>query len=72
MTKLIKQHQKVARDWKAVTGFPLMYLDEVKSGEMTFAQAFSENVTWIEHLSGAASNLYKGEDEADKQGGGKG
>jgi len=59
--QLTPNQKEAVRVWEAVTGCPLMHLDEVKSGEMTFYDAFEDNVRWLEGVLGTAMNAYKGE-----------
>ena len=60
--RLTSKQREAADKWEAISGFEMMHLDEVRKGEMTFAEAFNRNVRWLENVVASASKVYHGMD----------
>lgn len=63
--RLTPLEKRAADTWKAVTGFEMLNLDDVREGRITFTEAFRENVRWLEGVLGTASNIFVSEIQCD-------
>jgi len=64
------------QDWQGITGFEFMHIDEVIERKMSFTEAWSANVSWLESMTASALNLKSAtaarmeefDEEADRDG----
>ena len=49
--------RKAFEEFEALTGFEMMYQDDVDAGKMTPRQAWAENQQWLEGLVADANHI---------------
>lgn len=55
--KLNPAQRRAMLRYEQISGFEPMHQDEIDSGEMTFQDAWTRNVHWIESLSDEVCNI---------------
>ncbi len=51
------RQRSLAHEFEAITGFELMFQEDIDAGRMTFYEAWQMNLDWLEDVVGIVSNL---------------
>lgn len=47
----------MAAEYERICGFELMHQEDIDAGEMSFEEAWSENIRWLEDVLAEVSNI---------------